>query len=48
MIASNLNFQRDWVKIPFFEIYPLDFIFLESYHSVSNVAKSEYRFFINC
>lgn len=48
MIASNLNFQRDWVKIPFFEIYPLDFIFLESYHSVSNIAKSEYRFFINC
>jgi hypothetical protein len=48
MIASNLNFQRDWVKIPFFEIYPFDFIITNFYHSVSNVAKSEYRFFINC
>lgn len=48
MIASNLNFQRDWVKIPFFEIYPFDFIITNFYHSVSNIAKSEYRFFINC
>lgn len=48
MIASNLNFQRDWVKIPFFEIYPFDFIITNFYHSVSNVAKSEYHFFINC
>ena len=48
MIASNLNFQRDWVKIPFFEIYPFDFIITNFYHSVSNIAKSEYHFFINC
>ena len=48
MIASNLNFQRDWVKIPFFEIYPFDFIITNFYHSVSNIAKSEYGFFINC
>ena len=49
MIASNLNFQRDWVKIPFFEIYPFDFIFLEYYHSVGKTYyDSEYRFFINC
>ena len=49
MIASNLNFQRDWVKIPFFEIYPFDFIFLRSYHSLENTYfNSEYRFFINC
>ena len=48
MIASNLNFQRDWVKIPFFEIYPFDFIITNFYHSVSNIADSEYRFFINC
>lgn len=49
MIASNLNFQRDWAKIPFFEIYPFDFIFLRSYHSIENTYfNSEYRFFINC
>lgn len=49
MIASNLNFQRDWVKIPFFEIYPLDFIFVERYHSIGKTYfDSEYRFFINC
>lgn len=49
MIASNLNFQRDWVKIPFFEIYPFDFIFVERYHSIGKTySDSEYRFFINC
>lgn len=49
MIASNLNFQRDWAKIPFFEIYPFDFIFLRSYHLLGDTYfNSEYRFFINC
>lgn len=48
MIASNLNFQRDWVKIPFFEIYPFEFAFARNSHSVGIYYDSSYRFFINC
>lgn len=49
MIASNLNFQRDWAKIPFFEIYPFEFVFARYYHSVGKTSSdSSYRFFINC
>lgn len=49
MIASNLNFQRYWAKIPFFEIYPFEFSFVRHYHSVgSTYSNSEYRFFVNC
>ena len=48
MIASNLNFQRDWVKIPFFEIYPFEFAFAQDYHSVGISSHSSYRFFVNC
>ena len=48
MIASNLNFQRDWVKIPFFEIYPFEFAFARNSHSVGISSDSSYRFFINC
>ena len=48
MIASNLNFQRDWVKIPFFEIYPFEFAFARNSYSVGISSDSSYRFFINC
>ena len=48
MIASNLNFQRDWVKIPFFEIYPFEFVFARNFHSVGISSHSSYRFFIDC
>lgn len=48
MIASNLNFQREWAKIPFFEIYPFEFVFAQNFHSVGISSDSSYRFFINC